>query len=37
MEEIVYKSIKNGTRLIDTASKYNCEEEIGKAVKRTIE
>jgi len=37
MEEIVYKSIKNGTRLIDTASKYNCEEEIGKAVKRAIE
>jgi diketogulonate reductase-like aldo/keto reductase len=36
MEEIVYNSIKNGTRLIDTASKYNSEEEIGRGVKRAI-
>lgn len=36
MEEIVYNSIKNGTRLIDTASKYDSEEEIGKGVKRAI-
>ena len=36
MEEIVYNSIKNGTRLIDTASKYNSKEEIGRGVKRAI-
>ena len=37
MEEIVYKSIKNGTRLIDTASKYDSEEEVGKGVKKAID
>ena len=37
IESIVYNSIKNGTRLIDTASKYDNEIEIGKGVKRAIE
>ena len=36
MEEIVYNSIKNGTRLIDAAPKYDSEEEIGRGVKRAI-
>ena len=35
--EVVYQSIKDGTRLIDTASKYENEEEVGKGIKRAIE
>ncbi len=35
--EIVYNSIKDGVRLIDTASRYGNEEEIGKGIKRALE
>ena len=37
IEDIVYQSIKDGTRLIDTASRYNNEEQIGKGIKRALE
>ena len=37
VEEVVYQSIKDGTRLIDTASKYKNEEEVGKGIKGAIE
>ena len=36
-EEIVYYSIKDGVRLIDTDPNLKNEEEIGKAIKRAIE
>ena len=36
-EEIVYQSIKDGTRLIDTASAYKNELEVGKGIKRAID
>ena len=36
-EEVVYQSIKDGIRLIDTASHYNNEEEIGKGIKRALD
>ena len=35
--DVIYQSIKDGTRLIDTASKYENEEEVGKGIKRAIE
>lgn len=35
--EVVYSSIKDGTRLIDTASKYGSEEGVGKGIKRAID
>jgi diketogulonate reductase-like aldo/keto reductase len=35
-EEIVYNSIKHGVRLIDTAYKYENEEEVGKGIKRAL-
>ena len=31
-EEIIYQSIKAGTRLIDTASAYKNETEVGKGI-----
>ena len=37
VEEVVYNSIKHGTRLIDTASKYENEVEVGKGIKRAID
>ena len=37
VEEVVYQSIKDGTRLIDTAAKYKNEEEVGKGIKRAID
>ena len=37
ISEVVYSSIKDGTRLIDTASRYGSEEGIGKGIKRAIE
>ena len=37
ISEVVYSSIKDGTRLIDTASKYGSEEGVGKGIKRAIE
>ena len=37
VEEVVYHSIKDGIRLIDTAFKYGNEEEIGKGIKRAID
>jgi D-xylose reductase len=36
-EEVIYQSLKDGTRLIDTASKYQNEEEVGKGIKRAID
>ena len=37
IEEVVYNSIKDGTRLIDTASKYRNEVEVGKGIKKAID
>ena len=37
IEEVVYQSIKDGTRLIDTASGYKNEEQVGKGIKRAID
>ena len=37
VEDVVYNSIKHGTRLIDTASKYEDEVEVGNGIKRAIE
>ena len=37
VEDVVYNSIKRGTRLIDTASKYENEVEIGKGIKKAID
>ena len=36
-DEVVYQSIKDGTRLIDTASRYNNEVEVGKGIKKAID
>ena len=36
VEEVVYQSIKDGTRLIDTASKYENEVEVGKGINKAI-
>ena len=36
-EEIIYQSIKTGTRLIDTASAYKNETEVGKGIKKALE
>jgi diketogulonate reductase-like aldo/keto reductase len=36
VEEIVYQSIKSGIRLIDTATRYNNEREVGLGIKRAI-
>ena len=36
-EEVVYHSIKDGVRLIDTALLYKNEEDIGKGIKRAID
>ena len=36
-DEVVYQSIKDGTRLIDTASSYKNEEEVGLGIKRAID
>ena len=35
--DVIYSSIKDGTRLIDTASRYGSEEGVGKGIKRAIE
>ena len=37
VEEVVYNSIKHGTRLIDTASKYDNEVELGRGIKKAID
>ena len=36
-DEVVYQSIKDGTRLIDTASSYKNEVEVGKGIKKAID
>ena len=36
-EDVVYQSIKDGTRLIDTASAYKNEDLVGKGIKRAID
>ena len=36
VEEVVYQSIKDGTRLIDTASRYDNEVEVGKGINKAI-
>ena len=35
--DVIYQSIRDGTRLIDTASKYEDEVEVGNGIKRAIE
>ena len=37
IEEVVFESIKEGTRLIDTASIYKNEEQIGRGIKKAID
>jgi diketogulonate reductase-like aldo/keto reductase len=37
VDEVVYNSIKHGVRLIDTASKYENEVEVGKGIKKAID
>ena len=37
ISEVIYSSIKEGTRLIDTALNYGSEKGIGKGIKRAIE
>ena len=37
VEDVVYNSIKHGVRLIDIASKYENEVEVGKGIKRAID
>ena len=37
VEEVIYQSIKDGVRLIDTASKYENEEAVGKGINKAIE
>ena len=37
VEEVIYQSIKDGVRLIDTASMYKNEEEVGKGIKKAID
>ena len=34
--DVIYSSIKDGTRLIDTAAVYGSEEGVGKGIKRAI-
>ena len=36
VSEVVYESIKSGVRLIDTASRYRNEEEVGKGINKAI-
>ena len=36
-EDIVYNSIRNGVRLIDTAYKYENEKEVGKGIKKALD
>ena len=36
VEEVVYQSIKDGVRLIDTASRYENEEGVGKGINKAI-
>ena len=36
ISEVIYNSIKNGSRLIDTASIYNSEEGIGLGLKKYL-
>ena len=35
-EDVVYQAIKDGTRLIDTASAYKNEDLVGKGIKKKI-
>jgi diketogulonate reductase-like aldo/keto reductase len=35
--DVVYQSIKDGVRLIDTASIYNDEEEVGQGIKKALD
>ena len=37
MQKMQYNSIKHGTRLIDTASKYEDEVEVGRGIKKAID
>jgi len=37
IEEVVYESIKDGIRLIDTASCYKNEEQVGRGIKKAID
>ena len=35
--EVIYSSIKDGVRLIDTATRYGNEEEVGKGIKKALD
>ena len=35
--EVIYNSIKDGVRLIDTATRYGNEEEVGKGIKKALD
>ena len=37
VSEVVYSSIKDGTRLIDTAASYGSEKGVGKGIKKAID
>lgn len=37
LPDLIYQSIKNGLRLIDTANVYNNEKEVGQGVRKAIE
>ena len=36
-DDVIYLAIKDGTRLIDTASAYKNEDLVGKGIKRAID
>ena len=36
ISEIIYSSIRDGTRLIDTAAVYGSEQGVGKGIKKAI-
>ena len=37
IKDVIYNSIKDGVRLIDTASKYKNEKEVGEGIKKALE
>ena len=37
IQEVIYQSIKDGVRLIDTAFKYENEKEVGEGIKRALD
>ena len=37
IKNVIYNSIKDGVRLIDTAYKYNNEEQVGDGIKQALD